>query len=484
MRDLVFLRAFALLTKVYDLQNYIEEYDVLEKDENQRLLRLIQSWLEAIEHAAASEVLEENFSAVRAPSSAQLYVAADNLDNLNRDFSRVAENMRFVPMQAPYPSLAAMVAEVRERMEPKWRVHDLSFKTIPELNFRESMMRGPVTIARGRRGQTPSPNVLSMTATYLDNPLMWPLIVHEYAHAVSKQPEVRDALRPARDEIYRACPEGVEELTQETTEAMIGEVFADLFALNAQGTNYFYAFLFHEVLGKTPRQLAQNKPDGGGDILPHPPSGVRLEYGFRELKCRRGDRDQVFRWVERGLSPLLDQIRRERLNAPKEPGKGSLPTRNQLTLYDTAYDNMSEVFATDRFPGAPEFQDLNKEVVRMHRRLKERLPVSTRLRPKIALSRQLSNDAAWDVEEANHIESMMATGWRFLLQDMISHLARSRDASRRPFLPDPNTNESTSIEDFGKCMGRFKKEYKLLLMNLETSIETSIVVNNYLRGSA
>ena len=182
----------ALYMKILDAIDYLEEYSVFEKSENQKILDFIKHWLERLKEDITKEILSEFYYYPESMGKCDINQISDILNEKNEAFKIIAgEDMKYVPIQSTSPAIKTMVDEVVSLLSDEIKVGNVYYKTISEYNFTESKMRRPnynsyatkevETMIGGR------PNVLSMTIIYHDNPLMWPLIFHEYGHTVFKR---------------------------------------------------------------------------------------------------------------------------------------------------------------------------------------------------------------------------------------------------------------------------------------------------------
>lgn len=480
MKEFFHLRATGLLVQLYDLEAYIEEYDVFEKEENQAILELMRGWVGATQDILKEEFLHRFYSKtnglIEKPEDldkpARLKSLEDALDGVGYALQELAGNMKYMPLQPPHPTLAYLVSEAQQSTKKiDWRVETVAFKTIAEFNFSEAAMRPP-ELLKDRTEDDPA-NVLSMTSMYIDDPLMWPLILHEHGHAVLKQAHRLPSVATARANLKGKFSKLAKEMGRDF-DLLASEVFCDLLALRQYGPAYLYPLVFHDLLPSTHRQLMAHQDDSAAKMRIHVPPVYRYRFLAAELRKMGYDKDPALAWFSATCDQLVKWL------APES--KDRLP-QEIADLYAGMFDELSALL---KDVAATEFVKENQtKITSLQERLKQHLPVSASFPHADKLRETLGADSLWDLESPNEIRIMLTAGWSYLLLEMIKPLYELEISGKNDaFLPDPSGIETVVARSFEERLQRFKDGYLLLLANLRVSIETAIVTRHYLAEAA
>jgi len=441
--------------KITDASMYVNSCLTLEQMENQKILIYISAWLDQIKR----DVEEKIFSYYTRPDGFKEFentFIPENLSKKCEAFKEIIENFQYVPIQPPFFTLKTTVDEAtRTNIPDELKIRNIIFKNIPEFNFTESLLKQPNyerDIQKSINNSVGSiPVVHSMTVTYHFNPLMWPLIFHEYGHSVfhtiHTKPKIEEKIRQIRiantdprlridDDILLTC---------------ISEVYSDLFALNYYSKNYFLAFYFHEMLCPDINGLFNLDACECHKIFQdHPPSIVRMRYLYDEMKKKNIHKDEIFTKLEEYNKYLLT-IYPEKIKTIPEA---------ERELYDTIYKEMSSLFDEN----VPHKFD-NNQIKIMTGLLQDRLPIGSMYKDKkIPLKTALlrKGNKKFDLETDNKIIDIIYAGWRYVILNLCDELYS--DASEE------------KIE-------KFTKDYSFFVKNISYSIETSVIVSSYLRDS-
>ena len=484
MRKFYFLKSMCLYIKILDFMNYIEEYSIYEKSENQDILDFITDWQKKLE-ASIKEILCDYFShKPEIESAIDINFVSNQLNHLAKSFKSIVSNMKYIPIEPPSPAIKFMVNEIIvDELIDDIKLKDIYYKTISELNFSESKLKEPnfydiiVKSPKDKKRKRENPNVLSMTALYRDNPLMWPLIFHEYGHRVHEYIQVQNYYPELINDIMNDCRDIYEDYSQ--VKGLVEEVFSDLFAINCYNINYFVSFYFHEIMLSNEYELL----DFNGsqkDSKQHPPSAMRIEYMLAELNRRGFSQDDILIKI---LS--LDQKLANNLYYKK----CKLLPKDRL-LISIIYIKISDFFEEKKFIiSKKKISIMSKD--NLYQNLRNRRPIGTSYNINKSLDEALFSDGNFDVEINNNIQDIIYSGWKFLLLDIIDNFYVSNNFNeyltncclKNDEIFESALNNQLYIMNANKIK-KFLKEYNFLLSNIKYSIETSMIVSNYKKSHA
>lgn len=455
MKEYQLYRALVLLSRSADARHFLSEYDVAEREENQELLELMRQWHLAIEQMVTDGVISTYFAHAEELSEANLRHLESYLNDRYEDHDRTMRNMRFVPMQHPYETLRFMVQQRAESLRDEWQLERIFFKVIPELNFHQSLLTEPDLPTAYRDGFKLDPDgtaVLSMSSAYLENPFGWPLIFHEYGHAIYERLKTNPIMGDVRDKIRKNHHDVFDNSGGGAPDAVLQEIFADLVGINLGGINYFLAFLFHVVAPKTRNELMPHLVQGS-QIPAHPPTGLRLEYMLTELHKRGWSKTRLMKQVVALVKGCLADVGEK---------KGAQTKKAVHGMYEDAATRLSREFDGAWKIGPPlEPEPLVAELVK---RLEAKRPVATQVPSGEVFEVLLATDGAV-VEQPVRIHAMIQAAWSYYLGYLC-------DISR------PTSYLVASEED----KNSFRRDYRTLLQNLAYSMETALVASNIQLG--
>ena len=463
----------ALYMKIVDAIDYLEEYSVFEKSENQKILDFIEHWLERLKEDITKEILSEYYHYPESMGECDIREISHILNEKNKAFKIIAnENMKYVPIQSISPAIKTMVEEILSLLPDEIKVGNVYYKTISKYNFTESKMRSPgynfnaineVETKIGGR-----PNVLSMTIIYHDNPLMWPLIFHEYGHTVFKRIKSKSKYQKIHSKLRVHCGDAKIDIDPSKLNTIVSEIFSDIFAINYYHLNYFLSFYFHEILSANVDELTQTA-DGEFQLQNHPPSAIRMKYMIKEIEKRGFGQDEVLPKILEYQKPFADELYKE----IKIPAK-------YISLFEEIYNEISTFFEEELICSNVKIQyDL---INKLYTNLQNKYPIGTFYNKEMDLNEALHSNDTFDIETNNDITNIIYAGWKFLILDMLDKFYEIRN--EHDYLPNCNLKEGErsgkNVED--KIL-KFSKEYKFLLSNIRYSMETSMIVSHYLEGS-
>ena len=375
-----------------------------------------------------------------------------NFERLQEEYTaffRTIINLRYVPIQPPFFTLKYMVNEPVIKPE-EFRISNLHFKSIFEFNFTEAVMLKPkIDDSDSRETIGPLPNVLSIAVTYQHNPLMWPLIFHEYGHAVYDSHVEKDKKNKDRKKrITDFCKSQKIDLTKQNVQNLnncITEIYSDLFGIHYYGSNYFMSFYFHEILDADCDALLNFDETGIFQFRSHPPSLVRMDYMISELKkINIYDNNDCLKRMIKYHESFKNYIKKSNKKIPDE----------YVLLYQFIYNEISTSLKK------PSISIDKEKICQLTSQLKNMEPIGTSPREGLKLKKALRSDGQFDIEIDNKIIDIITTGWNYLLLDLIQ-----------------KSYDSYSTYPIKK----FKEDYIFLMKNLNYSMETSVIVSGYLR---
>jgi hypothetical protein len=443
-----------LYTKILDASLYVESCQILEQVENQKILVYISTWLDQMKKDIDEKILPFYLKPSRMTESDNTNIA-NSLKEKCEAFREVTQNFQYVPIQPPFFTLKTTVEEITLSDIPdEMKIRNIIFKNIPEFNFTESLMKQPGYERQIQKDIDAAigsiPVVHSMTVTYHCNPLMWPLIFHEYGHTVFNNSYTKSKIERKIKEIRIFNTDTDLRHNSERLLVCISEVYSDLFALNYHSKNYFFAFYFHEMLCSDINGLfnldALNIYKG---FQEHPPSIIRMKYMHKEIKKKKMDNDKILKKLFEYNKYLLAQY----------PEKIKKIPQKDLDLYDLIYEEMSSLFEEN----VPHKFD-QKQINTMYTLLKDRWPIGTLYKNnptplKTVLLKKGVKD--FDVDSENKIIDIIYTGWQYLILHLYDELYAN----------------ATEVE-----IKKFSKDYNFFMKNICYSIETSVIVSSYMRN--
>jgi hypothetical protein len=467
-----YYRIIALYIKILDFKLYLENYGHLDNPENEQIIFFIKYWLEVLENEATKSL--SYFSHKDEIDEVDIKIIIESINTYNSAFRSISNNIKYLPLIDPSTALKNMVQEIFPLLNDEVRVTDVYYKTISEDNFDESRLWKPQIHTWDRKVESYGsniPNVLSMTALYHDNPLMWPLIFHEYGHIVfSKIPGKRQLFKEFRD----YCDDKEIMIKDEKLTIIIDEIFADIFAINYYNFNFFFSFYFFEILpakidgkGKiinekhkiinekhkiiNERHTAINeKCEAEFCIENHPPSIIRLEYMIKEIEKMNLKNDEVFQ----SIIKINNQLTSVNVSIGKKYRK----------LFSKLYYDISKFYGEK--VGSKGFKLNYDELLKLENDLVERCPIGTSYKGN-DLKHALLADKIFDIDTNNSIFNIIYAGWKCF----ISNIAEKFYEFSMDEVSDVNSSNK---------LRKFEEEYKFLLSNLKYSIETSMVTSYYL----
>jgi len=340
-----------------------------------------------------------------------------NLERLQEEYTaffRTIHNLRYVPIQPPFFTLKYMVNEPVIKPE-EYKISNLHFKSISEFNFTEAVMLKPkIDDSDSRETIGPLPNVLSIAVTYHHNPLMWPLIFHEYGHAVYDNHIEKDKKsKDRKKKIEDFCKSQKIDLTKsqniQCLHECITEIYSDLFGIHYHGSNYFMSFYFHEILGANCDALQNFNEKNEFQFETHPPSLVRMEYMLNELKkLKLYENDDCLKKLIKYHESFDKHIKKSNNEIPSQ----------YILLYQFIYKEISNSLKKPSIT-------IDKEKIRtLSSRLQYMEPIGTSPRSGIKLKKALRSEGQFDIEIDNKIIDIITTGWNCHRRNLIPHFGR------------------------------------------------------------
>jgi len=465
MHEQTYYRLMSLYLKVTDFKGYLNQYSYLEISENQPIMDFIKYWLNALEGEVSKSF--SYFLFKDDLNEADIRILTESIVTYNLAFKDISYNMTYVPLENPPESLKMIVQEIFPILRDEIKVKDIYYKTISEDNFTESNLKKPELHIWDKKSEVYEsniPNVLSITALYHDNPLMWPLIFHEYGHVVLLKIEEKFKGEYERL-LYGLSKIGLNNnmvLGRKKLKKIASEIFADIFAINYYNLNFFFSFYFYEFLPSNINGI--NKMDS--ELREHPPSLIRMKYMVEEVKKIGLSRDEVYQKIL--------NIEKDFVDLKNEP---------YSTLYISFYNKIS--LFLKRIVGNRKNKVDYKANSVQYSNIKQRYPIGTSLDRKYDLKSALfvdnnsnleKNDklSFFNIEKNNKISVIIYTGWKYLILDIIDNFYKTDNEFRE---------SNQKIKTDGKLNNKiklFNEDYKFLLLNLNYSIETSTIVSYYL----
>lgn len=463
-----FLKAVNIYMRILNAESYIESCHTLEKSENKKVLDFICEWLELLKNDVHVKILSSYYNH---PEHINVYDIGNISKILNTEYESlevIFNNMKYVPIQPPFFTLKTMVDEISSSIPDEMGISNIYFKNITEFNFTESKMMEPIEyytegkeVISKKIGSVP--NIFSMTVIYHNNPLMWPLIFHEYGHTVFKKVKKTAPYERIFTKIRVFCSEKDISIDSTKLSTLMSEVFSDLFAINHYSSNYFFAFYFHEILSSNINQLLNLSKDGIFEIKTHPPSAIRYSYMLKELEKKGYSNNKALKKLLDYHHPYAEKI---------TDNMGKIESKF-IEFYELIFNCLSELFDDIKI-------EIDTDLInKLHRNLEKKLPIGTSLDKNSDMKKLLeSSKGEFDIESNNRTLDMIYTGWEYLILDMISKLYDEPDYDKYLGYSELDHDEIKE-KAFDNKMLKFDKEYDFLTKNISYSIETSMIVSNY-----
>jgi len=464
-----FIKTINLYMRVIDAQMYLETCRIFETEENKKIIDFIYQWLKILKEDIENKIIKVYYNYPENISDLDNKMISDELNYTYYALESTFDNMKYIPLQPPFFTLKTMVDEVILLIPDEMKITSIYFKNIKEFNFTESKMKTPEYYSEAQEeikqkvGSTP--NVLSMTVVYHHNPLMWPLIFHEYGHTVFTKINGKATYQKIYAKIRIYCIDNSidKSISQNTLTTIISETFSDLFAINYYRSNYFFAFYFHEILSSKITQLLNLSEDLKFQITNHPPSAIRMKYMLEELKNKGYDKnDDALEELRKYHSKYAEMISHEMSNIPPQ----------YIGLYELIFKEISTLFNENQ--DEIDFKLIND----LHKNLKYKLPIGTSYDRNCNIEELLkSGNKKFDIEKNNKTIDMIYAGWKYLIKDMIINFYDESDYKK--YLENSVISPEKIKGSIDNKILKLNNEYNFLIKNIGYSIETSVIVSNY-----
>lgn len=446
--------------RIIDAEQYIEGSRVFEKNENKNIMIFIEKWLNNYKNDIQNRILSVYYNEPESIDLVATEFISDFLNDYYIELNTIFENMKYVPIEPPFYTLGTMVDEVYSSIPDPRKISNIVLKNITKYNFTESKMSVPnIHIENIDDKITSIPNVLSMTVIYHHNPLMWPLIFHEYGHTIFPKVNKEHTYKEINKTIKKYCDEKVLGINQIRLNKIISEAFSDLFAINHYRSNYLLAFYFHEISSSNIEKLL-NIENNEFKIKDHPPSAIRLKHMIKELNDKGYDKnDDVLKKLIECHEPFNQKIQEV----------GGIIEDDVINFYELVYNEISKLF-----PKNDEIVIDKKLINKLHKNLNKKQPIATSRLSNV----DFTKSSNFDVESNNKIIDIISAAWKYLFLDMIIKLYEMPDYKK--YLPNNEKefdNKKTKIDNL---FFKFQHEYKFLNKNINYSIETSVIVSNFI----
>ncbi len=468
-----YLQTISLFIKIIDTRHYLIETTTLEKSENIDIFDIMISWLNKLEKDTA-DIIKIYYSRKEIINQLDSERISNDLKDSQISFKCILENFKFIPIQTPNDILKRLVEQtIKIHVPQEFKIENFILKNIYAFNFSESEMKKP-PFNSDETNKHLVPVVLSMTAVYIDNPLLWPLILHEYGHAIYNSEKNRKNATSLKDQIKVLKEEEGIGIEDNQIFSNIAEVFSDLFGINYYGYAYFFAFFFHEVLSKDVNALLnlKHKSKEEPDKLifehtSHPPSLIRLQYMLKELN-KNDNGSHIFDGFNEFINPIIDEYNNKILT--------EIPDNN--TIYFKIYDLVSEYYREDSINifGNNKCDVDTKVVDQLYSYLNDKLPIGTYIHDEAGYLKDFINNKNknFDLALPSKISDIIISGWKYFLQNIIIPLYTNPNN----YLPNtPIDKKDKKIMEAN--LEKFKIEYLYLLNNIIYSIETSVITSYY-----
>lgn len=462
----LFLRFMSLMVKINDVNGLVRRMAIEEREENQKIVGHIKEWTSCIESEIASDICQD-FDVVDALNDRELKNLETKVNTYYEWFQVVAQSFVYAPLEAPMFTLKNVLFEIVHSLSAKQRSASWILKTIPDFNFTEEVMKIPDFPSSNRRSVIETvggePNVISLSGLYNRNPLMWPLIVHEYGHIIYgvclEDPEFKEE----QGEIGRKATTALNKTDSNTNldvASCLEEIYADLFAARQYGISYLFAFLFHEYLSLR-RENALGW-SGDKDALRHPPSYLRLKSILRAVRPETNDEWPEFWNVEKCLYSEIENtevIAKQYLEGVLNP---------LVDMYEGARKS---------FEGTGmNAEEVSSSVIgKLHSILAGGEPIGTRALLAGESFRQALKEGDEWVHQSNSTKQVISAGWRYMILDVMAGFLE-----RPPYLEKRRRRgKSASQESTRQKLDSLKDELLYVGSNILYSLDTSAIVSNY-----
>lgn len=471
MEKFVFFRALGLYIKLIDLEEYVETCRPLEQTENQKVILWLIRWTEEFKQHLVDEILE-NYQDLSTASKSNIPLYFEHWWDVHLKFSKLIQNLKFLPVAPPLFTLKTMVQEAENtlRVNGEEKIDNSCFKTIPEFNFYESPLVDPkVTISKSKQlkkivsGKIPI--VQSMSILYHKNPLMWPIIFHEYGHYVNDKNSILDPI--TLSELKKSAKlKGIVDNNGDPNEKMIkglfSEIFSDLYAVKCCGSNFVCAFYFQEILTRDSYDLLntdRNKIFSYDNL--HPPSYLRFLFILEEIKkygsCKNDKLIEIIEMINQPFDNIISEII-----------KDNVPPKNYRDFLDEIYQIASNSITRDDF-------DTNWGLIDdMYTDLSKNYPIGTKYRGESLAKALAPYKEEFDIDKPNQINDIIYTGWKYLIEGLFEKFYNGDQVNYPIKLTEEEKKDKTKQDK-----DNFTDDYIFLIKNINYSIETSVIVSNY-----
>ncbi len=457
--------------KIIDAHQYIESCRVFEKSENRNILDFVENWLDILKNEINVGILSTYYKKPESIDPNATRIISTKLNDYYGALNSIFENMKYIPIQPPAYTLKTMVDEIDSSIPDELKISNIYFKNITEYNFTESKMNRPGIYVKNMNNViSPIPNVLSMTVIYHHNPLMWPLIFHEYGHTMYTIIKKQSQYTEIDNNIRKYCKEKTLGVSEKILDRIMSEAYSDLFAINYYRSNYLFAFYFHEILRSNIKQLLNLTNHKPFAIEKYPPSAIRFNQMVKELNDKGYSKNDVV------LDKLLEKHKQFQSKID-ESIKQNIEEKF-IEFYNVIYTEISKLFTTN------DKIDINPKLIKtLHENLYNKQPISTSHDNTKDLKELLQlNQEKFDIEKNNKIIDIIYSAWKYLFFDMINKLYELPD--HEDYLKNCAIEIKNEMIKIEQLLLKFNHEYKFLNRNINYSIETSVIVSNYLEDSA
>lgn len=462
-KENIFLQTISILIKIIDTKDYLDENKTLEKSENIDIFKIILSWLnnlESLTNATLNTYFTDSFrkSVIGEP---QLTSMNNELTSNQTSFKYILENFKFIPIQTPNDVLKRLVQQTITSHLPQEEIIDnFILKNIYAFNFSESEMKKPLTVETDKKS---IPVVLSMTAVYNNNPLLWPLILHEYGHAIFNSETIQKNVNSLDNEIKKFMMNNGISIDDKKISNYYAEIFSDLFGINYYGEAYFFAFFFHEILLNDINSVLNLEYKKNNKLIfkhtSHPPSLIRVQYMIKELQKNK----MTFITSKPFISLILQEYENIYNNIANE-GKIYFEIYNGLSKSCREKEN---IFGNNKYI-------VNKKVRnQLYNHLTNKMPIGTYIPDEKTFLKEFNPEDNFDLALPCDIRDIVNAGWRYFLENMVISLYKKTEEDLSGMEADERKIIITTH------INNFMNEYTFLLKNLIYSIETSVITSNY-----
>jgi hypothetical protein len=445
-----------LYIQLTHLSLYVESCKILEQTENQIILDYIIQWSNELKKELSLQEIPtyKNPNIIDSHDENNHYVSL--CEKYNR-FLTIVKNSQYIPIQPPLFTLKSMVDEIEK--ERIYSEKNIFLKNIPKFDFTESRLSEPGFNDRVKKQLEKElgapPIVLSMAVIYHNNPLMWPLLFHEYGHTVFD--DLKDHglfVEGAFNEVNTVAEQN--NVPKDSLSDWISEIYSDLFALRFYGTNYFFAFCFHIILSCNNDDLLQIDKKGKIKKSQHPPPYIRMKFLIEEYQKNQFSKDDItFNKFIEYLTPLVTELNKKMSSCDDEYVA-------HQAVFSEIYKVTRNLIKNSEFP--VDFENIKK----MEQKLQHKHPIGTSFKGnKTDYATKLrSGEKSFDIDTSNKINEIIYAGW----SNLINHLFEK-------FYTDQNTYSLMDLTKNPKV--NFTDDYIFFIRNITYSIETSVIVSSY-----